>query len=126
MPIRKLTLFVAASCTLLLTACVVAPPGRPVYREPILVAPPAPRVEYVGPPPVVGQIWIGGFWSWGGNRHEWVPGHWEAPRPGYVWVPHRWERNGDRWQQYGGHWEAHEHGRHDDYRERRDERWERR
>lgn len=95
-----------------LTGCVVAPVHRPYYAEPVVVAPPAPRVEYYGSPPVTGQIWIGGFWNWVGNRHEWVPGHWEAPRPGYRWVPHRWTPEGDRWRLQGGHWEEHhEHPR---------------
>jgi hypothetical protein len=90
-----------------LGGCVVAPApyGRPYYREPVIVAPPPPRVEYPGPPPVTGYIWIGGNWNWVGNRHEWAPGHWEAPRPGYNWVPRNWERDGDRWRQSGGRWE---------------------
>lgn len=76
------------------------------YDEPVVrVAPPPPYVEYVGAPPVVGHIWIGGNWNWGGTRYVWVPGRWEAPRPGYQWVPHRWERDGDRWHQSGGRWE---------------------
>ena len=100
-----------------LAGCVVAPASRPYdysYSEPVLVAPPPPRVEYYGAPPVAGQIWIDGYWSWTGRRHEWVSGRWEAPRPGYTWVPHRWERDGDRWHQRGGRWE-----------ERREERRER-
>jgi len=103
----------------LLAGCVVAPPGRPYYGEPVLVAPPPPRAEYVGPPPVVGYVWIGGYWNWAGNRHDWVPGHWEAPRPGYRWAPQRWERDGDRWRMQGGHWEN-EHGHRDHDRDRRD------
>lgn len=104
---KKLAL--SALPALLLAGCVVAPADYG-YREPAVIAvpPPAPRVEYVGPPPVVGQVWIGGYWNWVGNRHEWVPGRWEAPRPGYRWVPHRWEGRGERWQQHGGHWERHE------------------
>lgn len=97
-----------------LSGCVVAPAPvhRPYYAEPVVVAPPPPRVEYYGAPPVTGQIWIGGFWNWVGNRHEWVSGHWEAPRPGYRWVPHRWAPEGDRWRMQGGHWEEHrEHPR---------------
>lgn len=109
----------------LLSACVVAPAPRAYYREPVIVAPPPPRVEYVGPPPVVGQVWIEGFWNWSGGRHDWVPGHWENPRPGYAWVPHRWDRDGERWRLQGGHWETrpdyHDRGRHEGHeRERRD------
>lgn len=105
-----------------LSACVVAPvPSHPYYAERVMVAPPPPRVEYVGAPPVVGHIWIDGFWNWTGNRHEWVPGRWEAPRPGYGWVPHRWERDGEHWRQSGGHWEERREQEHE-YRERREHR----
>ena len=108
---------VAASATL--GGCIVAPAphGRPYYQEPVVVAPPPLRAEYPGPPPAVGYIWIGGNWNWTGRRHEWAPGHWEAPRPGYNWVPHNWERDGERWRQSGGRWE--------EDRGRRDRDWDR-
>src|SRR5262245_30797478 len=51
--------------------------------EVVAVAPPPLQAEYVGPPPVAGYIWLGGYWGWGGGRHVWYPGHWEAPRAGY-------------------------------------------
>ena len=108
--------------SLILGGCVVAPAGRP-YRPPVetvYVAPPPPRVESMGPPPMVGAVWIQGYWHWSGSRHDWVPGRWEAPRPGYRYVPHNWVQQGDRWRQEGGRWEEH-HGDHDghDHRERR-------
>ena len=87
----------------MLSGCVVAP--APVYREPVYVEPPPPRVEHPGYPPIVGYIWIGGFWTWSGHRHEWVPGRWEAPRPGYRWVAPRWEREGNHWRHYEGRWD---------------------
>lgn len=96
----------AAVVSVALSACVVAPApvAGPYYGEPVVVAPPPPRVEYVGPPPVAGYIWINGYWNWSGGRHVWVPGRWEAPRPGHVWVPHRWENDGRHWRQQGGYW----------------------
>jgi len=114
-PMKKSLVIVSLIAASTLSACVVAPAPRPYYGDRVMVAPPAPRVEYVGPPPVVGHIWIDGFWNWTGSRHEWVPGRWEAPRPGYRWVPHRWENNGDHWRQSGGQWE--EHREHDHERE---------
>ena len=53
-------------CVLLAAAaitggCAIVPANGPYYGEPVVVAPPPPRAEYVGPPPIVGQIWIGGF-----------------------------------------------------------------
>lgn len=118
---RTKLLLVALATTAALSGCVVAPAqpyyGGPGYSEPVMVAPPPPQVEVVGPPPVVGQIWLGGFWNWTGHRHEWVPGHWENPRPGYSWVPHRWEQSGNGWRHSGGRWEENR-GRGE--RERRD------
>ncbi len=105
--VRRLVMVAACAGTLLTAGCVVAPVG-PYYGyegEVVQVAPPPPQVEYYGPPPVVGQIWIGGFWGWRGGRHVWIGGHWEAPRPGYHWVPHAWLREGPGWRQRPGHWE---------------------
>lgn len=95
-----------ASALALLAGCAVAP--SPYYaEETITVAPPPPRVEYVGPPPVVGYVWIGGHWRWAGPQHHyaWVPGYWAAPRPGYHWVPDRWWQDGPHWRAQPGHWE---------------------
>jgi WXXGXW repeat (2 copies) len=105
-PLRPILTGAAISiAALALTACVVAPvPGY--YDGPaVAVAPPPPQAEVIGVAPVVGYIWIGGFWSWVGNRHIWVRGHWEAPRPGYRWEPHHWQQTPHGWQQRPGHWE---------------------
>jgi WXXGXW repeat (2 copies) len=103
----KLTavLLIAAS----LGACVVVPAQRPYYATDTVVpvAPPPPQVEYVGVPPVYGQIWIGGFWGWQGGRHVWNGGHWDAPRQGYRWAPHAWVREGNAYRLHQGHWERH-------------------
>ncbi len=107
-PVRSTSLVLAATMSLLLGACTVTPTYGPRYVEVVTVEPPPPRVEIVGPPPIVGHIWISGYWNWGGGRYVWVPGRWEAPHPGQVWVPHRWERDGDRWRQSGGHWQPDE------------------
>jgi hypothetical protein len=93
-----------AALTVFVGGCVVAPvASHPV--EVVRVAPPPPRIEYVGVPPYVGWVWITGYWNWVGVRYVWVPGRWEAPRHGHRWVPHRWERDGDHWRRHGGHWE---------------------
>lgn len=98
----KTRLILAGAVAALLSACVVTPSP---YDTVVTVEPPPPRIEYQGYPPVVGYVWIGGYWMWTGRRHEWVPGRWEAPRPGYRWAPHRWERDGDRWHHHEGRWE---------------------
>lgn len=101
-----LLLTALAGATILVGGCAVVPVGDPYYDAPVVrVAPPPPQYEYYGAPPVVGHIWIGGYWNWVGARYVWIPGRWEAPRPGYYWAPHRWERQGDHWRPHGGRWE---------------------
>jgi len=106
-----------------LGGCIVAPAPRPYYAprpvvyaeapppqayyapQVVTVEPPPPQPEVIGVAPVVGYVWIGGYWNWVGNRHVWVAGHWDAPRPGHVWVAHRWVRAGGGWRMAQGHWE---------------------
>jgi len=102
---------VACAAAWMLSACVVAPLGP--YGGPagggelVTVAPPAPQYEVVGVAPVVGHIWLGGYWGWHSGRHHWVPGYWSAPRPGHVWVPHSWARVGGGWRLNNGYWRRH-------------------
>ena len=88
-----------------LCGCVVVPDQRHTAGGIVMVAPPPPQVEVVGEPPVPDYVWIGGYWGWVGDRHEWVPGHWVAPRHGRHWVVHQWTRQGDGWRLRPGHWE---------------------
>lgn len=115
-------LYALLAATAITGGCAVIPANSgPYYGEPVIVAPPPPRHEYVGRPPVVGYVWIGGYWSWTGRRHEWVPGRWEAPRRGYYWAPHRWYQDGNRWRQEPGRWERDDRHRRE-YRSRDDDR----
>ena len=117
-------LLIAPFSAALLSACVVAPyPGRVVYSQPVPayaqpapgygdeivvdVAPPASYVEVVPVIPFAGAIWLGGYWGWGGGRHQWVPGRWDHARPGYAWRPHAWVQQGGRWHLHGGGWARH-------------------
>lgn len=93
---------VAVAASLPLMGCVVVPAG---HGGVVMAPPPPARIERPGPPPVVGYLWIDGFWGWRGGRHEWVGGHWEAPRPGYRWAPHRWDRDDRGWRERPGRWE---------------------
>jgi hypothetical protein len=88
-----------------LGGCVVVPDQRHYAGGVVMVAPPAPRVEVIGVAPTPGYVWLGGYWNWVGDRHEWVPGHWVAGRPGHHWVAHQWVRQGDGWHMRPGHWE---------------------
>jgi hypothetical protein len=97
-----------ASCLSLavaLAGCVIVPDQRHYVGGVVMVAPPAPREEIVGVAPAPGYVWMGGYWGWVGDRHEWVPGHWAPPRAGRHWVGHQWVRQGDGWRMRPGHWE---------------------
>lgn len=110
---KSRTLLTLVTATIFLGACTTYTVHDAYYDydAPVVrVAPPQPIYEYPGPPPVVGYVWIAGYWNWGGARYAWVPGRWEAPRPGHVWVPQRWERQDDHWRSHGGRWEP-EHAR---------------
>ena len=115
-PLTVVAIGLAAAA--LLSGCVIAParpypyaygpaPQQPAYNAPegeVQAPPPPPREEYIGVAPVVGWLWLSGFWAWQANRHVWIGGHWEAPRPGYRWYPHEWRRHGGYWQQRPGYW----------------------
>ena len=107
------TLALAAGCCAVLSACVVAPVGRPYGYGPAGgvivtdVAPPAPYYETVPVAPYAGAVWIGGYWGWHNGRHHWVGGHYEHARPGYGWEPHRWSHRDGRWHLQEGHWRRH-------------------
>lgn len=104
---RYLVVGVIAAGTIFLGGCVVAPADPYYVSQPIMVAPPPPRVEVVGVAPFPGQIWINGYWGWSGNHHQWVPGRWETPPRGHRWAPHRWVQEGPHWREQHGHWDRH-------------------
>jgi hypothetical protein len=85
--------------------CAIAPDQRHYVDGVVMVPPPPPQVETIGPAPHAGYVWIGGYWNWTGGRHEWIDGHWVPPRPGHHWVAHEWVRQGDGWRLKPGHWE---------------------
>ena len=100
----------ALACGAALSACVVAPVGRPYGYAPGAevviadIAPPAPYVEVVPAAPYAGAVWIYGYWGWRSGRHTWVGGRYEQARPGYFWQPHRWVARDGRWHLEGGAW----------------------
>ena len=91
--LARLTLAAGAlAAAAALAGCVVAPVPGTVYSDPYgypstpatvyaPMAPPAPYYEVQPALPYPGAIWINGYWNWSGNRHHWVPGRYERPRP---------------------------------------------
>jgi hypothetical protein len=105
MPSFNHRLAICLVVALLGSSCVIVPDQRHYAGGVVMVAPPPPREEVIGEPPVPGYVWLSGYWSWVGDRHEWVPGRWSAPRVGRHWVAHQWVRQGDGWRLKPGHWE---------------------
>lgn len=105
--IRLLQVAIALAVTCTFTACFVGP-SNGYYGGAVAVPPPPPRVEYYGPAPYPGYIWIGGYWRWAPRGYVWVRGRWRPPRPGFRWVPHRWVHTHHGWRLSGGRW-VHKH-----------------
>ncbi len=82
-----------------------APPGYPGGGQVVIVPspPPPPLIETPPPMPVVGSVWVGGYWGWGGGRYAWRPGYWQ-PRPPGVWAPGYWRPYGGGWAYRPGYW----------------------
>ena len=53
-----------------------------VYRDPAVY--PHPRSA---PTPRQNQVWIEGYWEWGGAQWVWREGYWESVRVNEIWVP---------------------------------------
>jgi hypothetical protein len=71
----------------------------------VTIAPPVLRHEVAPPAPSPRHQWIAGYWSWRGNAHAWMPGHWAVPpSTSYVWEPARWESVDGAYSFYDGHW----------------------
>ncbi len=59
-------------------APVEQPPEVAVVQQP----PPPVVVETYGPPPQVGVVWIGGYYTFCGGHYVWVHGYWaHGPHP---------------------------------------------
>ena len=93
---------VAAALTSLIALSMASTAQAQVF---VRVAPPAPIVETVPPPPHPGWAWHAGYHRWDGERYVWVPGVYEEPPHGHHrWIEGHWAngRNGYAWHE--GHW----------------------
>src|SRR5271170_3804068 len=71
----------------------IAPPGLPVYEQPVL--------------PGAGFLWTPGYWGYGGEGYFWVPGTYaEPPAVGLLWTPGYWGWGGSAFAWNGGYWGA--------------------
>jgi len=71
----------------------------------VRVGPPRAVVEHRGPRPGRDYVWVNGYHSWDGNRHNWVAGRWDRPpHRGARWEAHRWVRRNGGWVFVEGRW----------------------
>jgi hypothetical protein len=81
----------------------VDPAGDPEV-DVVAAPPPAPRVEVV-PRPVVGRVWVPGYWWWGGRRgYVWMGGRYAVAPRGAVWEGPRYVFRGGVHYYYRPHW----------------------
>ncbi len=107
-PSRHLVSGLAALFFASLAGVVAAPRAAFAEEARIVVAPPAPRVEVLGPRPGPYHVWQSGVWTWHPEgRYAWHPGHWALPPQGQtVWVRDEWVPFGGSWHFVPGHWRA--------------------
>ncbi|WP_263368002.1 hypothetical protein [Edaphobacter bradus] len=82
----------------------------------VTIGTPPPPIQYevAPPPPQVGYVWIGGYWTPNDGRYVWYPGRWV--RPPYEdgeWRAARWEHGDHGWRYREGYWAHHDNGRHE-------------
>src|SRR5580700_2289749 len=72
-------------------AITIAPPGLPVYAQPMC--------------PADGYLWTPGYWSYGDEGYFWVPGTWvEPPTAGLLWTPGYWGGGSGAFAWNEGYW----------------------
>ena len=68
-------------------------------------APPPLQQEVIDVQPGPDYVWVGGYWTWRHDHHEWVRGQWKRPPHGrHQWVAPRWEHNTRGYVFIDGHW----------------------
>jgi hypothetical protein len=79
----------------------------------INIGPPALQVETRVASPIVGGVWVPGYYLYDQSlsNYRWVVGRWQAPpAPQQVWVAPRYVHSGDHYDYYPGRW--HDNGKH--------------
>ncbi|HEY4433138.1 MAG TPA: hypothetical protein VGM99_01945 [Candidatus Cybelea sp.] len=71
----------------------------------VQTGPPAPIYETVPVSPGPNYYWVGGYWTWSGNRYVWRRGYYAArPYGGAVWYGGRWAHARGGWYWHAGRW----------------------
>ena len=75
-------------------------------REVIIVreAPPPIIVETCPPPPVIGMVWVQGYWVHDHGHYSWYKGRHVRPIPDHRFEPARWEHSQRGWQFHRERW----------------------
>lgn len=86
------------------TVVITEPP--PPTREVVIVreAPPPIIVETAPPPPMVGMVWVQGYWVHDHGHYAWCKGRYVRPEPGRRFEPARWEHSRRGWEFHGERW----------------------
>src|ERR1700722_11547282 len=72
-------------------AITIAPPGLPVYAQPMC--------------PADGYLWTPGYWAYGDEGYFWVPGTWvQAPEEVLLWTPGYWGWGDNAYAWNEGYW----------------------
>jgi hypothetical protein len=79
----------------------------PVKSEIVVHAkPPHAVAEHPPASPSPGDMWIGGYQAWDGDKYVWQPGHWEKPpHDQAIWMAPRWQRHDHEYVFVEGWWE---------------------
>ena len=75
----------------------------------VVPQPPPADIEEIPPnekPQGNQYVWVPGYWSWDGDRHDfvWVSACWRIAPPDMVWVPGYWNPVTSGWEWVPGYW----------------------
>jgi hypothetical protein len=85
-------------------------PAVPVYQPRDYVVTDMPPARYerrtVVPVGYNDQVWVNGYWGWGGSNWVWVPGRWvHRPNPNLAWNDSRYYVSDGRRYWRTGYWQ---------------------
>ena len=107
--------FVAAAAVVGLASLAGCAHPTPVYYvveaipEEVVVPcePPRQQLEVPPEPPSDSCVWQAGYYHWGDEAWDWMPGTWVEPRPGFVYVGPSVVFGGGAWRYRAPYWRHH-------------------